>query len=138
VLLVDTPLPPRTLLDLCLEIEAERGRRRVEAMGPRTLDIDLLFWGAVVIDEPGLVLPHPRMKERRFVLEPLVDVWGTGPVPGLTDIEAERAALAHQQVRRIAGPDWIAPRRRGLASAGAVLAIAAGVVAAAIVRGRRA
>ncbi len=62
---------PRSLLDLCLRIESEHGRQRTVRWGPRTLDLDLLLFGDVIIDEPGLHLPHPRLEERSFVLEPL-------------------------------------------------------------------
>jgi 2-amino-4-hydroxy-6-hydroxymethyldihydropteridine diphosphokinase len=73
-------LPPRELLDALLAIEAERGRERPHALASRTLDLDLILYGGVVIDEPGLVVPHPRFRERRFVLEPLAQV-----APGLVD-----------------------------------------------------
>ena len=70
----DTALTPRDLLDALLAIEAERGRERPHANAARTLDLDLILYGGRVIDEPGLVVPHPRFRERRFVLEPLVEV----------------------------------------------------------------
>jgi len=70
----DTALAPRDLLDALLAIEAERGRERPHANAARTLDLDLILYGGRVIDEPGLVVPHPRFRERRFVLEPLVEV----------------------------------------------------------------
>jgi 2-amino-4-hydroxy-6-hydroxymethyldihydropteridine diphosphokinase len=70
-----TTLAPRALLALLLEIEAGRGRRREGARWTaRTLDLDLLFYGALVLDEPGLTLPHPRLHERDFVLAPLREV----------------------------------------------------------------
>lgn len=67
-------LPPRELLDACLAIELELGRVRRERNGPRTLDLDILMYGGVVSDEPGLEVPHPRMHERRFVLVPLAEI----------------------------------------------------------------
>jgi 2-amino-4-hydroxy-6-hydroxymethyldihydropteridine diphosphokinase len=70
----DTPLPARSLLDALLAIEGTRGRLRPHANAPRTLDLDLILFGDRVIDEPGLVLPHPRFRERRFVLEPLAQI----------------------------------------------------------------
>lgn len=73
-ILLETTLRPRPLLDLLLEIERERGRVRREHWGPRTLDLDLLFYGDQLIDEPGLQVPHPRFAERRFVLEPLAQI----------------------------------------------------------------
>ena len=69
-----TALPPRDLLDALLAIEAERGRERPHPNAARTLDMDLILYGDRAIDEPGLVVPHPRFRERRFVLEPLVEV----------------------------------------------------------------
>ena len=72
---VNTELAPRGLLDCLLQIEAAAGRRRNrERYAPRTLDLDLLLYGDERIDEPGLVVPHPRLHERTFVLEPLRDV----------------------------------------------------------------
>jgi 2-amino-4-hydroxy-6-hydroxymethyldihydropteridine diphosphokinase len=65
---------PRELLDGLLAIERERGRERPYLNAPRTLDLDLLLVGDVVIGEPDLVLPHPRLRERLFVLEPLAEV----------------------------------------------------------------
>lgn len=70
----------RELLETLLAIEVERGRRRPHPGAPRTLDLDLILFGSHVIDEPGLVVPHPRFRTRRFVLEPLADI-----APGLTD-----------------------------------------------------
>ena len=69
-----TVLPPRALLDALLGIERERGRARPYPNAPRTLDLDLILFGDTVIDEPGLVVPHPRFRERRFVLEPLAEI----------------------------------------------------------------
>ncbi len=69
-----TSLAPRALLERQLEIEACAGRERGERDAARTLDVDLLLLGARVVDEPGLVVPHPGMFERAFVLEPLCDL----------------------------------------------------------------
>lgn len=66
-----TTLSARDLLLLLLRIEASQGRTRVERWGPRLIDLDLLLYGESVIDEPGLCVPHPRMHERPFVLDPL-------------------------------------------------------------------
>jgi 2-amino-4-hydroxy-6-hydroxymethyldihydropteridine diphosphokinase len=73
---VATTLPPRSLLDRCLAIEQNLGRDRTRAprWGPRTIDLDLLLYGDQIIDEPGLHIPHPRMQERSFVLEPLAAI----------------------------------------------------------------
>jgi 2-amino-4-hydroxy-6-hydroxymethyldihydropteridine diphosphokinase len=72
--LVETDLPSRALLALCLEIEQKMGRRRLERWGPRTLDIDILTYGDATIDEPDLKIPHPRTTERAFVLAPLAEI----------------------------------------------------------------
>ena len=70
----ETALSPRALLDALLAIERERGRARPYPNAARTLDIDLILFGQRTIDEPGLVVPHPRFRERRFVLEPLAAI----------------------------------------------------------------
>lgn len=70
----ETALSPRHLLNLALRIERELGRVRDIPKGPRTIDIDILFYGDRVIDEPGLQIPHPRLAHRRFVLAPLADL----------------------------------------------------------------
>jgi len=72
---VDTELGPRALLDLLLSIEHELGRiREGPRFGPRTIDLDLLLYGDEVVDAPGLTVPHPRLHERRFALEPLAEL----------------------------------------------------------------
>src|SRR6476620_6638289 len=74
VLQVRTLLDPRGLLDTILKIEETLGRKREQRYGPRTIDIDILFFNDAVIDLPGLHIPHPRIQERRFVLEPLAEI----------------------------------------------------------------
>ena len=72
---VETSLDARDLLELLLRIEADHGRTREGPQGgPRTLDLDLLVHGDERIDEPGLTIPHPRLHERAFVLEPLAEL----------------------------------------------------------------
>jgi 2-amino-4-hydroxy-6-hydroxymethyldihydropteridine diphosphokinase len=71
---VRTDLTARELLDLCLNLERQFGRVRRDLWGPRTLDIDLLLYDDQEIAEPGLQVPHPRLRERLFVLVPLADV----------------------------------------------------------------
>jgi len=70
----ETDLFPRRLLACVHRIEASLGRRRVVAKGPRIIDIDILLYGDTVITTPELVIPHPRMQDRRFVLEPLLEL----------------------------------------------------------------
>jgi len=71
---LETSLPPRGLLEEMLHIEQTLGRVRTQPKGPRTLDLDILLFGDLVIDEPGLKIPHPAMPTRRFVLEPLAEI----------------------------------------------------------------
>ena len=71
---LETELGARELLERLLEIERELGRERRERWGPRTIDLDLLLYGAETIDEPGLTVPHPRLHERRVALEPLLEL----------------------------------------------------------------
>jgi 2-amino-4-hydroxy-6-hydroxymethyldihydropteridine diphosphokinase len=80
VVRVETALPPRELLARCLEIEAALGRVRSTRWAARTLDLDLLLYGDAVIDEPDLVVPHPRLTGRPFVRVPLAEV----ATPGLS------------------------------------------------------
>ena len=71
---LETELMPRQLLGRVLSIEQAMGRRRVRPKGPRNIDIDVLLFGNSVIDTRGLVVPHPAMHERRFVLDPLAEI----------------------------------------------------------------
>ena len=81
---LETGLEPRPLLERLLEIELGLGRTRDgPRFGPRTIDLDLLLYGDRVIAEPGLVVPHPRLAERRFALEPLAELDPDLVVPGL-------------------------------------------------------
>ena len=94
VALVETGLAPRRLLENLLEIERRLGRTRAgPRFGPRTIDLDLLLYGDEAVDEPGLTLPHPRLHERRFVLEPLAELQPGLVVPGRGPVEALLAAL---------------------------------------------
>jgi 2-amino-4-hydroxy-6-hydroxymethyldihydropteridine diphosphokinase len=86
---ISTELPPRELLERLLSIEQRLGRVRRERFGPRTIDLDLLLYGDERVDEPGLTVPHPRLHERGFALEPLAElepglvIPGRGPISGL-------------------------------------------------------
>lgn len=73
-LLLHTELAPQDLLQVVLSIETLMGRVRQEKFGPRIIDIDILFYNHDVINEPGLMIPHPAMQERRFVLVPLDEI----------------------------------------------------------------
>jgi 2-amino-4-hydroxy-6-hydroxymethyldihydropteridine diphosphokinase len=86
---LDTTLTARELLDRLLAVEQQFGRVRVPGEhAPRTLDLDLLLYGDEEMDEPGLTLPHPRLHERRFVLEPLAELAPGLVVPGRGDMES--------------------------------------------------
>jgi 2-amino-4-hydroxy-6-hydroxymethyldihydropteridine diphosphokinase len=86
---VETTLSARDLLDRLLEIEQRFGRVRIPGEhGPRTLDLDLLLYGDETIDVPGLAVPHPRLHERRFVLEPLAELAPGLLVPGRGRVES--------------------------------------------------
>lgn len=69
-----TTLEPKDLLHALLDVEQSLGRERHERFGPRTIDLDLLLYGDLICQEPDLIVPHPRMHERRFVLEPLAEI----------------------------------------------------------------
>jgi 2-amino-4-hydroxy-6-hydroxymethyldihydropteridine diphosphokinase len=92
---LDTALAPRELLDRLLAIERRLGRVRGEGprYGPRTIDLDLLLYGDELVEEPGLVIPHPRLHERRFVLEPLAELDPRLEIPGRGPVQALLAGL---------------------------------------------
>jgi 2-amino-4-hydroxy-6-hydroxymethyldihydropteridine diphosphokinase len=92
---LDTELTPNQLLGLCHRIESSADRSRDVRWGPRTLDLDIIWIDGVAMDEPSLTVPHPRWKERRFVLAPLRDL--------APDLVSERdVQLADGAVRRVA------------------------------------
>jgi 2-amino-4-hydroxy-6-hydroxymethyldihydropteridine diphosphokinase len=89
VVALETTLAAHELLDRLLAVEQRFGRVRVPGeRGPRTLDLDLLLYGGEEIDEPGITVPHPRLHERRFVLEPLAELAPGLVVPGRGDVES--------------------------------------------------
>lgn len=92
---LETALSARGLLDELLGIERRLGRDRTQAppQGPRPIDLDLLLYGAEEIDEPGLEVPHPRLHERRFALEPLFDLDPGLLIPGRGPVQALLAGL---------------------------------------------
>lgn len=94
---LDTERSPRELLALCHELEQAAGRTRVVRWGPRTLDVDVLLVGDLTVDEEDLLVPHPRMAERNFVMVPLLDLAPELDVPGYDP------ATAYGDVRNI-GP----------------------------------
>jgi 2-amino-4-hydroxy-6-hydroxymethyldihydropteridine diphosphokinase len=90
-----TELPPQELLERLLAIERRLGRVRGEGprFGPRTIDLDLLLYAQETVEEPGLTLPHPRLHERRFALEPLAELDPALEVPGRGPVQALLAGL---------------------------------------------
>ena len=82
---LDTARSPRELLEMAGRLEAEAGRVRTVPDGPRTLDVDVLLVGDVVVDEPDLVVPHPRLWQRRFVVVPLADLAPELVAPGVLE-----------------------------------------------------
>ena len=90
---IETDLAPRQLLERLLAVEQRLGRVRRERWGPRTIDLDLLLYGDDVVDEPGLTVPHPRLHERRFALEPLSDLAPSLEIPGNGPVSALLAEL---------------------------------------------
>jgi len=91
-----TDLPPRDLLAFLLAVERERGRTRPFPRAPRTLDLDLILFGDLIIDSPELSIPHPRFRERAFVLDPLVEIAPDlgDPVTGKTIRELRSGLLS--------------------------------------------
>jgi len=119
--LVETTLPARALLTLCLDVERGLGRERRERWGPRLIDIDILTYGEATIDEPDLKAPHPRLIERAFALAPLAEIAPRLKVGGRTvadwltrvdraGIEIDVAASAKLAAGRAAR--GVAPHRR--------------------------
>ena len=98
---LDTELAPAELLDRLQAIETKAGRRRSFPNAPRTLDLDLLLYDAQRIDQPGLVVPHPRMHERAFVLVPLVEIAPEVRIPGAGRARDCLARIAGQIVERL-------------------------------------
>lgn len=91
---IETDLSPRQLLGALLRIERSLGRvRDATRWGPRTIDLDLLVYGDEEIDEPGLQVPHPRLHERRFALEPLAELDPQLSVPGAGRVSELLTAL---------------------------------------------
>ena len=91
---VETRLEPQPFLTFLLDVERRLGRERVgPRWGPRTIDLDLLLFGDRVVDEPGLVVPHPRLLERGFVLEPLAELVPALEIPGDGTVLAALAGL---------------------------------------------
>lgn len=133
VVVLDTALTARGLLEGLLAIEQTMGRERNERWGPRTIDLDIIAFGDEVIDEQGLTIPHPRFTERRFVLEPLLETFPEVVIPGHDDLRAELEALSGQQSVRMTpliapGVAAIPGMRAALLVGSAVAVVALGAV----------
>jgi protein-S-isoprenylcysteine O-methyltransferase Ste14 len=100
-------LPPAELLERLQAIEDDRGREREMRWGPRTLDLDIVAVDGGPVDLPGLQIPHPRAAERRFVLQPLVDVWPEADIGGMVTAAEALGPVADQEVDLLA-PRWVA------------------------------
>lgn len=102
VVAAETTLFPRQLLARLLRIEHEMGRQRTIAKGPRIIDLDILLFGEAVIHTAGLEVPHPRMAERRFVLEPLAELApALRPPRSNNTVQEMLTKVMDQPVRRI-------------------------------------
>ena len=88
IAIAETELDPRELLIVMLEIENKLGRKREVHWGPRTIDLDLIVFGDEIIDSETLVLPHPRAHERKFVLEPWLEIEPDAYIPGIGKVES--------------------------------------------------
>jgi 2-amino-4-hydroxy-6-hydroxymethyldihydropteridine diphosphokinase len=103
VVCVDTEIAPHSLLEICREIEQALGRDHDQRQGPRTLDLDILFYGSRIMHEGDLVIPHPRLHLRRFVLAPMVELdaeW-RHPELGITVKELLDGLPPDSDVRRL-------------------------------------
>ncbi|WP_175102804.1 2-amino-4-hydroxy-6-hydroxymethyldihydropteridine diphosphokinase [Pararobbsia alpina] len=98
---IDTTLSAQQLLALCLSIEHHFGRERPFRNAPRTLDLDVLLYGQETIDSPQLVVPHPRMTRRAFVVVPLLELDPALEIPGLGLLQGFLADVADQRIERV-------------------------------------
>ena len=104
VVLVETELDPVALMDRLLDIEQVMGRVRGRRWGPRLIDLDLILHGDRRVRTPTVEVPHPRYRERRFVLEPLIEVWPQAQDPDGTPIADLLSEVSDQRVWRLDDP----------------------------------
>ena len=101
VVVLDTRLPPHELLDELFAVEAHFGRQRSVRNAPRTLDLDLLLYGDLVVDDERLTLPHPRLHQRAFVLAPLAEIVPGLLIPGHGPVEALLEECRDQRIHAL-------------------------------------
>lgn len=101
---VDTALEPEMLLERCQEVERGLGRVRTERWGPRTVDVDIVLYDRRTIRTARLTIPHPELTNRRFVLEPLLEIAPDAALPDGTPLAPSLAGVADQAVRRLDRP----------------------------------
>ena len=109
VLIADTRLPARAVLERCQGVEAAFGRTREVAWGPRTLDLDLIVYGDLVSDDPALTVPHPRAHERAFVLAPWHAADPDARIPGRGPVAALLAGVGMAGVRQLPDVSLLPP-----------------------------
>lgn len=100
---IETKINPYALLRLCLKIESQFGRKREMTWGPRIIDIDIILYRNMIIFSPELQIPHALFRERRFILEPLVEFWGAAidPISKSTSSQLLDQCADYSQVLRI-------------------------------------
>jgi 2-amino-4-hydroxy-6-hydroxymethyldihydropteridine diphosphokinase len=111
VLEARTSLGARELLDACRRVERSLGRERLVRWGPRTIDIDILTYGEERIDDPDLVIPHPRMHQRAFVLAPLLELDADPPLPAGVRLASSRLGPEQLSGIRVAAPPLLTSSR---------------------------
>ena len=95
---IQTGLEPQELLGVCRMTEELLGRARLEKWGPRTIDVDILLYGSLVVQEKDLIVPHPEMTRRAFVLVPLAEIAPQARFPGGTTVAAALEAISTEGV----------------------------------------
>ena len=110
VVAVQTTLSPHDLLAACMDVEQRMGRVRRERWGPRIIDVDVLTYDEEEVDEPDLVVPHPRMNERAFVLVPLLELNPDPALPGRGRVSELRLAPTAMLGVRPFAPPLVVPR----------------------------
>ncbi len=108
VIEIETALPPWSLLEHCQAIESQLGKKTGFPKGPRTIDLDLLFYDQVILEELGLTLPHPAARNRPFVLIPLAEIAPrfVYPLLGRTARELLDQLQSQHKVEKRSGPGW--------------------------------